>query len=359
MVLQEILGIFRQIASELAKYVDIVYAVWVIAVTFLIGKTIMYVFKRRVKVKEKEGETSLHGSILSKISIPFYLTVGVVSLYYAAEELTALAPYIGTLNKVFAVIITLLGAYIFHQTVVAIVSWYGTRGGGRVRIGETSLMGLKNFMNIFIYGIALVLILNQFGIEIGPLLASLGIGGLAIALALQPTLSNYFAGMYIASDKTIRIGDYVELDEERRGYVERMTWRTVWIRTLTNNMIVIPNSKLAESVIVNYSQPRQAVLIKVPVGVSYDSDLEKVERVTLRIAKKILKKTNAGVEGEEPFVRFREFGDSNIKFMVYFKVKRWERRYEVVDEFIKALKKEFDKNRIEISYPSRNVYMRK
>jgi small-conductance mechanosensitive channel len=175
--------------------------------------------------------------------------------------------------------------------------------------------------------------------------------------------------MYIASDKTIRLGDYIELDEERRGYVEKMTWRTIWIKTLTNNMVIIPNSKLADSTIINYNQPKAPMLIKVPVGVSYHSDLEKVEEVSLRVAKRIMKKTHGanvgedplrkyGIESQEPFIRYTSFGDSNINFNVLFLIKDWVKQYEVKDEFIKALKKEFDKENIEISFPCRNIYER-
>lgn len=345
------------LGGTLAQYGDIIYAVWIIALTFLVGKTVFFMFQHYI-LNVKEGGEGLHEHVSREVKAPFYLIIGTIGLYYAARAINLLAPYRALIRDVFVVFGVLLGMYITRKAVNAIIVWYAARDKKRLKIEKTALMSLRNLIAIFIYATGAMIILGQLGVEVTPLLASLGIGGLAIAWALQPTLSSYFAGIYIASDKTVRLGDYIELDEEQRGYVEKMTWRTVWIRTLTGNMIVVPNSKLADSTLINYSQPKQAMLLKVPVGVAYGSDLGKVEKVALRVAKRIAKETESEVEGGEPFIRYREFGNSNINFNVLFKIKKWENQYELKHEFIKALKKEFDKEKIEISYPCTNVYMR-
>ena len=345
------------VSDVFIQYSDIIFAVWILAVTFLIGKTIFFIFQHYIMdVHKEEKKGSLNEHVVSEVRVPFYLIVNSIGLYYAIKSLSFLGQYGNTIGGAIIIFGVLLGAYISKKGIGAIIVWYANQDKRPLRIEKTALMSLKNVVSIFVYTIAIIIILGQLGVEITPLLASLGIGGLAIALALQPTLSSYFAGIYLASDKTVRLGDYIELDPERRGYIEKMTWRSVWIKTLTNNMIIIPNSKLADSIIINYSQPRQPMLIKIDVGVAYDSDLEYVERVALKVARRILKKTGSGVDGEEPFVRYREFADSNIKFIVLFKIKRWERQYELKDEYIKALHKEFKKEKIVISFPCRNTY---
>jgi small-conductance mechanosensitive channel len=344
--------------STILGYSDSILALWILAVAFVIGKTMFFVFKRyffHVK-KEDEGKGALNEHIVNEVKWPFYLIIASTGFYYASKSLKILTEYKPVITNGFIIFAVLLGIYITKRAINALIVWYAGKDNKRIRIEQTALMSLKNFVGIFIYGIGIIIILGQFGVDISLLVASLGIGGLAIALALQPTLSNYFAGIYIASDKTIRLGDYIELDPERRGHIERMTWRSVWIRTLTENMVIVPNSKLSESTIINYSQPKNSMLIKVPVGVAYGSDLDKVERVSLKVARRILKRVGGSAEGEEPFLRFREFGDSNINFIVLFKIKKWEYQYEIIDEYIKALKKEFDKEGIEISFPCRNLY---
>jgi len=252
-----------------------------------------------------------------------------------------------------------LGVYITRKTLNATFYWYLAKDTKRFKIENTALMSLRNLLSLFIYAIGAILILKYaMDVEVTPLLASLGIGGLAVALALQSTLANYFAGLYIASDKSARLGDYIQIDPELMGYVEKMTWRSVWIKTIQQTMIIVPNSKLADSTIINFDQPKQPMLMKVACGVSYGSDLYKVEKVTEKVAAEIGEKTSTIVEGEKPYVRFYEFGDSNINFNVWFKVKRWDMQYPLRHEFIKALKKAFDEEKIEIAFPCTNVYMR-
>ncbi|MCC6347545.1 MAG: mechanosensitive ion channel, partial [Nitrospirales bacterium] len=103
--------------------------------------------------------------------------------------------------------------------------------------------------------LGLLIILSFLGISIAPLITALGIGGLAVALALKDTLSNLFAGLHILMERSLRIGDFVRLDAGQEGYIEDITWRTTRIRTLANNMVVIPNDKLAQSVVTNYCLP--------------------------------------------------------------------------------------------------------
>lgn len=195
--------------------------------------------------------------------------------------------------------------------------------------------------------------------ELGPLLAGLGIGGLAIALALQPTLLNFFSGTYIITEGSVRIGDHIEINgTDIKGCVEDIGWRNTKIKTLANNIVIIPNAKLADSTITNYCSPDKEMALVVHVGVSYSSDLGKVERITTDVTRSVMKSVPGGVKEFEPFVRFNEFADSNINFSVILHVNSFVDQYIVKHEFIKHLKKRYDAEGIEIAYPSRNVYFK-
>lgn len=336
---------------------DLGYAMWVIALTFLIGRTIFFIIENYI-FDPKKDESSLHRKIIREIRWPFYLIVGAVGVYYAARSIEVLRPYRDWLWSFFVIFVVGLGVYITRKAINATVYWYAAKDTKRFKIEQTSLMSLRNLLSLFIYAIAAIVILSNMGVEVTPLIASLGIGGLAVALALQSTLANYFAGLYIASDKTARIGDYIQIDTDLTGYVEKMTWRSVWIKTIQSTMIIVPNAKLAESTIINFDQPKQPMLFKVQCGVAYGNDLQKVEDITKKVADEVAIKTATIVEGEKPYVRFYEFGESNINFNVWFKIKRWDMQYVLKHEFIKALKKEFDERGIEIAFPCVNVYNR-
>jgi small-conductance mechanosensitive channel len=215
---------------------------------------------------------------------------------------------------------------------------------------------LSKIITVTIYILGFLIILSRFDINITPLITTLGIGGLAVGLALQNTLTNFFAGLHIISDKPVKVGDFIETDTKFSGYVEDIGWRSTKIKTLTDNIIIIPNGKLAESTITNMSLPHDDQYVRVECGVDYGSDLKKVEKITLDEAKKIVATVPGCVKKEEPTVRFNSFGDSNINFGVSVKIDKFENKFLVQHELIKAMKERYDKEKIEISWPVRKIY---
>ena len=158
----------------------------------------------------------------------------------------------------------------------------------------------------------------------------------------------------IISAEPIRIGDYVEMGNWK-GYVEDISWRSTTIRTLANNRIIIPNSKLTESVIINNNRPAREMSVLVQVGVDYSSNLKKVEKITIDVARKIQKTLKGAVSDFEPFTRYHTFADSNINFTVILRAKTFIDKYLITHEFIKALKERYDKEGIEISWSVRKI----
>jgi small-conductance mechanosensitive channel len=199
-------------------------------------------------------------------------------------------------------------------------------------------------------------LLESFGISITPMLTALGVGGLAVALALQDTLSNLFAGIQITLTRTIKSGDYIHLTTGEEGTVTDISWRSTTLLTQSDNLTVIPNSKLAQNILTNYSLPKRNLSITVNVGISYDSDLEKVESVTLDVAAQLMKEN--GIE-TQPVFRYKEFGTSSVNFNLSMDVNEFSQQYILRHEFIKRLYKRFITEGIEIPYPTTTVYIDK
>lgn len=203
------------------------------------------------------------------------------------------------------------------------------------------------------------IILQNLGIDITPLITALGIGGLAVALALQDTLGNLFAGVQIILSRQVRPRDYVQLSSGEEGWITDVKGRNTTIQTFPDgNLVVVPNSLLASSIVKNFSFPRTALWVSIEVGVSYDSDLDAVERVTLEIADEILRDVDGGVPGEEPVMFFQTFADSSINFEVRMMVREFRSQGPIRHEFIKRLHKRFGEEGIEIPFPIRTVVMK-
>lgn len=207
--------------------------------------------------------------------------------------------------------------------------------------------------------IGFLIILTVLGISITPLITALGVGGLAVALALQDTLANLFAGIHILVEKSIRVGDFIKLETGQEGYVEDITWRTTRIRMLPNNMVVIPNSKLAQSIVTNYYLPEKRMALQIPISVSYSSDPERVEKILIDEIKKTISEI-PGLLGEpEPVVRFIPgFGESSLDLTLICHVREFTDQYPVQHELRKRILKRFKEEGIEIPFPHRTVYLK-
>jgi small-conductance mechanosensitive channel len=237
--------------------------------------------------------------------------------------------------------------------------------GGLLRVSLTHVEGVLPATSIFlnvakatVFVVGGLIVLQALDISITPILTALGVGGLAVALALQDTLANLFAGLQIIAARQLKVGDFVQAEGSESGYVEDITWRTTTIRTLANNMVIIPNSKLAQTSITNYHQPEPAIAVQVGVGVSYDSDLEHVERVTLEVAREALHEVEGAEPDFEPAVRYKEFGESSINFTVVLRATEPQHQFALAHEFIKRLHARYNADGIEIPFPIRTVYMR-
>ena len=273
-----------------------------------------------------------------------------VGLYWTITTLQ-MTPRVQTLlSNILLGIILFTITRVVARTLVGMIDMHTKRSDANMP--KTSL--LNNIANIIIYAIGILIILQSYGISITPIITALGVGGMAVALGLQETLANIFSGLHLIISKQIRLGDYIKLSTGEEGCVTDITWRFTTIQAVSNNVIVVPNQKIASAILTNYNMPQQEISISIPVGVSYDSDLEHVERVTLEVANEVMTKLEHSVS-TAPVVRFHTFADSSINFNVVLRSKDFLNQYPLKHEFIKALTKRYRAEGIEIPFPIRTL----
>lgn len=214
---------------------------------------------------------------------------------------------------------------------------------------------VRGFIRVVIFGLGGLILLDTFGVSVTPIIASLGIGSLAVALALQPTLENFFSGIQLIIDKPIQIGQFIRLESGEEGVVERISWRSTWIIMGNNNTVILPNKMLVNTRVTNYCYPTTEVAVVVRVGVQYASDLEKVEAITLEVAREILKDVSGGVRAFEPALRYDDLADSRINFNVILRAKDIASSHLVRHEFIKRLQKRYAREGVIIPFPTRTI----
>ncbi len=223
-----------------------------------------------------------------------------------------------------------------------------------------SVTGLLHALSrAIVYAVGVLMMLNAVGVSITPIITALGVGGLAMALALQDTLSNLFAGIHILAEHTIRIGDFIRLETGQEGVVEDISWRTTRIRMAPNNLVIVPNSKLAQSVVTNYALPDPRTVVLVPVSVSYESNPDAVERVLTEEAKRAAADVPGLLPDPEPLVRFVPgFGASSLDFTLICHVRDFRDQQPVLHELHTRIFRRFRQEGIEMPYPTRTVYVK-
>lgn len=231
----------------------------------------------------------------------------------------------------------------------------------RAPTGEGEARGASIFTNITritVVAIGLLVAFQSMGVAVTPILTALGVGGLAVALALQPTLSNLFSGIQILMTRKIRVGDLIRLSSGEEGVVVDITWRETTIRTLPNNLVMIPNASLATSLVTNYSLPQPEIGVTANLGVAYGSDMELVRRVTLEEAREVQRAHPMAIPGFEPVVLVTGLGDFAINLLVVLRGKDFFAQGGMRSELFERLLARYAKEGIEIPFPTRTVLTR-
>lgn len=306
--------------------------------------TLRWGFSKLLKIIA--SKTKISYPLLQQVfrGIPTLLGI-LIGLYIAMEILVIPPRPLLFLQRVFhSIVIMSLTLMVAH-----LGSGYLKHKLGKASENFASTSILATTIDITVYAIGVLVLLESFGISISPLITALGVGGLATALALQDTLANLFSGINILVSKQIKMGDFVKLSTGEEGHVVDMNWRNTTMKTRTENMTVIPNKQIASSIITNYAQPFSECSISIPLGVSYGSNLEQVEKFAVMVAKEILQETKGGVESFEPFIRYSNFAEVGINFNVIMKIKTVTDQELIRHEFIKRIYNRYQEEKIIIS----------
>ena len=324
--------------------------------TILLGIIFGWIFKRFVhqrlkKITQKtdwKGDDVFFEAIESHIVLWFFL----ISLNIASTSIPFLSEeYLGYLSKIIVAVIILSVTLAASKIGVGVLNYWAERQG--TDLPSTTIF--VNLARIIIISVGILIILQSIGISITPLLTAMGVGGLAISLALKDTLSDFFAGLHILLSQKVKPGDFVELDSGYMGYVQNITWRHTTLRDRTNNEVTVPNAKISTAIVKNYDKGDPSFSIRVPIGVSYESDLEHVINVTQEVASTVVDDIDGAKKDNPPVVRYFQFGQSSIDLKVYFRGKKYGDQHLIIDEFIRRIHKRFQSENIEIPFPIRTL----
>lgn len=346
---------FETMASLVQRFIHVIVPSGIACAVLLIGLLVRKILFFRLKRWAQKSATQIDDIILGAIQGPSVIWCFMLAVYVGVEYSRVSEEIADGLGKVLAVLGMISVTLVVSAIVSRMIETYADRFDSALPV--TSLT--RNISRIVIYTIGILIILNSLGIAIGPILATLGVGGLAVALALQDTLSNLFSGFHIIMARQMKVGDFIRLDTGQEGYIIDINWRTTQIRMLPNNVVLIPNAKLAQAVVVDYYLPEKELAVLVEAGVHYDSDLKKVERVTVEVGRQVMKEVTGGVPGFEPFIRYHTFSDFSIDFTVILRAKEFVDQYLIKHEFIKRLHERYKKEGIVIPYPIRTIVQEK
>ena len=324
---------------------------FVLVVTLIIAYLAKFVFRKVLKPLTKKTETKVDDLIIKSISsIVFYLVL-VLGIKYGLQyfELKT-AIYNNLINTLLVIIVSLLLIRIVNNFFKHWAEEW--RYKTKTATDERIIPLLQKIVKAVVIVLAVIFIFSAWNINISPLLATAGIAGLAIGLAVRDSLANILGGLQLVLDKTFKVGDKVELESGEMGVILDIGLRSTKLKTYDNEIIHIPNGTLANAKIKNFTQPDFSIRVNVEFGVVYGSDPEKVRQVVVEALKKI----DEVLENPEPVVEFKKMSDFSLDFIARAWVKEYTQAYSMkltmTDEIYKAL----NKAKIGIPFPTRTVY---
>jgi small-conductance mechanosensitive channel len=302
------------------------------------------------KLQDRPGE--LLFTLLEFLPLPL-LVLG--ALYFALETFTLPARYERIGAKLLFALLILVLFYVPARVFILFLRRAGRRNAHLERATSPAVFVIQALFGL----LAVIIVLENLGISLTVVWTTLGVGSVAVALALQDTLGNFFAGLYLLVDSPVRPDEYIKLDSGQEGYVVRIGWRSTTLRMLANNLVVIPNSTLAKAVITNYSRPEPRMALSLPISVAFGTDPTRVEKVLVEVAQEAAQEGLKGLLTEPaPAVRFIPgFGDSSLGFSLIVQVAQFTDQYQVQSELRKRIVARFRQEGIEIPFPTRSIVL--
>ncbi|MDP4039743.1 MAG: mechanosensitive ion channel family protein [Candidatus Pacearchaeota archaeon] len=336
---------------------DYLRAFVVLLIVFAVVRAILIIIEKIAVKLTSKTKTDVDDKFITKTSKPITALVFLIGIRVAVNEILLTEYLANVINQViWSFIVVCIGFIVYYFIDIVLFVLIGKAMKGESNSARKSLMGLlHSIMQVVFIAIVLLYILEVWGIQIGPFLAALGIAGLAVALALQPAMSNIFSGVSIILDKSVKVGDLIYLDDTTRGRVNRIGLRSTRIITFDNELIIVPNSKVADNRIQNIGEPELKTRVVIPFGVAYGSDVDKVKKVVLAEIRKI----KHFISEPEPVVRFLEMANSSLNFKAYFYVDSYENKWIAIDEANTRIYNILNKNKVLIPFPQMDVYLKR
>lgn len=341
---------------EVKDFVETRVSAWLMATLLLIAFVVTGVFLVRkllvfLATRAANSKSVIDDAIVEALHRPLYLTVVLLGVNLWARLVPipdAVNDYIARGSETFIIVLVVL-------LVDGVVQGVMIAKAERSKVLKTSGVVLRTAIRIAFYTIGGLMALSSLGLDVTPILASLGVTSIAIGLALQGTLEDFLAGLLLAADQPIAVGDFIEYDGTHNGVVLSIGWRTTRILTREDMHVIVPNSVLAKATLLNRSRPREACKFTVRCGVHYSSDLDQVSRVAMQVATDLQESDPRAVHGFRPGVVFDGFGDSSVDFAVWLCSKTWEEHFGLQDNFVRSLHRRFDEVGIVIPFPIRTL----
>lgn len=344
-------AISRALPRPLRGYLDPALIVLLAGSIAVVARLTIF---RWLRARAERTKNPYDGIILGGVTGRVIAWTVLGTAYVELEELPWRPRSIAAAQDILAAILILSVTVVLVRMVSAIVQAYGhTRAAG---VGGTTLVRYVATTVLLFIGVVSVLAL--FGISIVPAITALGVGGLAVALAFQDTLANVFSGLNLSFARQIRVGDYIELDgaeaDKIDGFVVDIGWRATTLRRLTGLQVFIPNKKLAERIMINYTHD-PGMSIELAFRVALDVDPGKVEAIVLDEMEQAVAALPGLRPGEPALVRFKAFGEYALEFKIFVAIANFQDRFFLHHELMKRLHRRLQVEKITIPMPGQRV----
>lgn len=337
-----------------AFYADLLTAGLVLAFFLVLSEAARYFVIYVAPLLVAGTRTSLDDEVLKAIRGPIRVLIVLVGVYLAFKSLDHLASSIvEMLDTLATIVLILVAAYFVSNLIKAMLRWYSRDVAPHTGsdLDDQLIPFFEKLITAVIYILALLLIMSRFGIEITALVASLGVAGIAVALAAQETLSNVFGAFAILTDRPYKVGDRLLIQGVGQGDVVDIGLRSTRLRTRNDEVLVIPNQQMASTEIINLSMPDARLRVFIKVGISYKSDVDRATAIMEEIAA-----ANAAVAKDPgPRAYVSGLGDFAIEITMLVWLTDYMKDYIVPDEIYRQILVRFREADIEITYPVMTV----
>ena len=329
---------------------DIVQAIIILLVALLIAKVVLYLFKHVFERLAKHSKEKVDEKIVMRVETPIILVVVLVGIQLAIRQLLSSSVFIfeSLINTIILFVIT----YMFIGVSNILFDYYAKSKEDDKMFHHEFLPLLRSLIKILLVLIAVIIGLQLWGVQVGALVASIGVIGIILGFAFKDTMANIFGGIALVSDNSIHKGDVIRLDTGDIGEVVEVNLRSTKIKTFDNDYLIVPNGVLANKPFHNLAQPDPVLRVVIPISVVYGSDISKVKKVLYNL----IEENENILDLPKPTIRFMKMAEYSLNLDLIFYIGDYRHNYDMIDDMTTRAYNTLKKNNIEIPFPTRTVY---